>query len=42
MDHHEKAEVLVKALSSKEMKKLLHDLDQTMIGYVNCHRSFKQ
>ncbi|TAK09923.1 MAG: hypothetical protein EPO39_01155 [Candidatus Manganitrophaceae bacterium] len=42
MDHHRKAEDLAKALSSKEMNKILPALDQTIIGCVNCHRVFKQ
>ena len=42
MDHHQKAEELAKAISSKEMKEILPALEQTIKACNTCHRVFKQ
>ena len=42
MDHHQKAEALAKAISSKKMEEILPALDQTILARVTCHRAFKQ
>jgi hypothetical protein len=42
IDHHQKAEELAKAISSKEMKNIFSALDQTIKACNACHRTFKQ
>lgn len=42
MEHHQKAEELAKAISSKEMKAILPALEETIGACNACHRAFKQ
>jgi hypothetical protein len=41
MEHHQAAEDLAEAISTKEMKLILEKLDQTMKACVACHQAYK-
>jgi hypothetical protein len=40
--HHQAAEDLAKAIPTREMKRILQNLDQTMKACVDCHQAYKR